>query len=72
LVHSEKAERFSFEYDQQRTPPAIGKPLQVDIAVRSAADQEAFDPKGLEEKFETVAGVDRSVRRRPRPAGHPA
>jgi len=38
----------------------------------SAADQEAFDPKGLEEKFETVAGVDRSVRRRPRPAGRPA
>jgi len=31
----------------------------------SAADQEAFDPKGLEEKFETVAGVDRSVARGP-------
>jgi len=46
LVHSEKAERFSFEYDQQRTPPAIGKPFRVDIAVRSAANQEANDPEG--------------------------
>jgi GWxTD domain-containing protein len=55
LMHSEKTERFIFEYDQQRSPAAIGKPFRVDIAIKSAADQEAADPKDLEEKFDAVA-----------------
>lgn len=55
LMHSEKTERFIFEYDQQRSPAAIGKPFRVDIAIKSASDQEALDPKDLEEKFDTVA-----------------
>ena len=55
LMHSEKTERFIFEYDQQRSPAVIGRPFRVDIAIKSAADQEALDPKDLEEKFDTVA-----------------
>lgn len=55
LMHSEKTERFIFDYDQQRSPAAIGKPFRVDIAIKSTSDQEAFDPKDLDEKFETVA-----------------
>jgi len=55
LIHSEQAERFYFDYDKQHAPPAIGKAFRVGISIKSGSDQEALDPKDLEEKFEAVA-----------------
>lgn len=42
-------------YDAQAAPKAIGKLFEVEMKMISNSDQESWDPKGLEEKFEAVA-----------------
>ena len=46
---------FTISYDEQAAPPAIGKPFNVELKMISNSEQESWDPKGLDEKFEAVA-----------------
>jgi GWxTD domain-containing protein len=46
---------FTISYDEQAAPRAIGKPFDVELKMISNSDQESWDPKGLDEKFEAVA-----------------
>lgn len=46
---------FTISYDAQAAPKAIGKPFDVELKMISNSDQETWDPKGLEAKFEAVA-----------------
>jgi len=46
---------FTISYDEQAAPRAIGKPFAVEMKMISNSEQEAWDPKGLDEKFEAVA-----------------
>jgi GWxTD domain-containing protein len=46
---------FTISYDAQAAPKAIGKPFDVELQMLSNADQESWDPKGLDAKFEAVA-----------------
>lgn len=46
---------FTLSYDAQAAPKAIGKPFDVELKMISDSDQETWDPKGLEAKFEAVA-----------------
>ncbi len=46
---------FTFVYDTEHAPKAIGKPFRAELKMYSAVDQEPADPRDLEAKFETVA-----------------
>ena len=46
---------FTFKYDESAAPKAIGKPFKVELKMISNADQESWDPKDLDAKFEAVA-----------------
>jgi len=46
---------FTLSHDAQAAPRAIGKPFNVELKMISNSDQESWDPKGLDEKFEAVA-----------------
>lgn len=46
---------FTLSYDAQAAPKAIGKPFNVELKMISNSDQESWDPKGLDDKFEAVA-----------------
>ena len=46
---------FTLSYDEQAAPRAIGKPFNVELKMISNSEQESWDPKGLDEKFEAVA-----------------
>jgi GWxTD domain-containing protein len=46
---------FTLSYDEQAAPRAIGKPFNVELKMISNSDQESWDQKGLDEKFEAVA-----------------
>jgi GWxTD domain-containing protein len=46
---------FTLAYDEQAAPKAIGKPFKVELKMISNADQESWDPKDLDAKFEAVA-----------------
>ena len=46
---------FTISYDAQAAPKAIGKPFDVEMKMISNSDQETWDPKGLDAKFEAVA-----------------
>jgi GWxTD domain-containing protein len=46
---------FTISYDAQTAPKAIGKPFDVELKMISNSDQETWDPKGLDAKFEAVA-----------------
>jgi len=46
---------FSFLYDDEHAPKAIGKAFRADLKMYSEADQEPADPRDLESKFEAVA-----------------
>jgi len=46
---------FTLAYDEQAAPKAIGKPFKVELKMISNSDQESWDPKDLDAKFEAVA-----------------
>jgi GWxTD domain-containing protein len=46
---------FTLIYDEQAAPKPIGKPFKVELKMNSNADQESWDPKDLDAKFEAVA-----------------
>jgi GWxTD domain-containing protein len=46
---------MTFVYDEPAAPKAIGKPFKIEVKMISSSYQETWDPKGLDEKFETIA-----------------
>ena len=46
---------FTFQYDEQAAPKVIGKPFKVELKMISNSEQESWDPKDLDAKFEAVA-----------------
>jgi len=46
---------FTFAYDEQAAPKPIGKAFKVELKMISNSDQESWDPKDLDAKFEAVA-----------------
>ena len=46
---------FTFVYDAEHAPKAIGKPFRAELKMYTDADQEPADPRDLDEKFEAVA-----------------
>lgn len=52
---------FTFIYDAEHAPKAIGKAFRAELKLYSEADQEPADPRDLEEKFEAVARASIAV-----------
>ena len=48
---------FTFIYDEEHAPKAIGKAFRAELKMYSAVDQEPADPRDLEAKFEQVAAA---------------
>lgn len=46
---------FTLQYDEKAAPKAIGKPFEIELQMISDSDQETWDPKDLDAKFEAVA-----------------
>ena len=46
---------FTFVYDDEHAPKAIGKAFRAELKMYSDADQEPADPRDLEGKFDVVA-----------------
>lgn len=46
---------FSFVYDKDAAPKAIGKPFRVELQMISESEQEPDDPRDLDSKFEAMA-----------------
>ena len=46
---------FTFIYDDEHAPKAIGKAFRAELKMYSEADQEPADPRDLEGKFDVVA-----------------
>ena len=61
----------TFGYDASSAPPAIGRAFEVELRMISNADQEAVDPKGLEEKIEAVAQASQTPKASPPGSSEP-
>jgi GWxTD domain-containing protein len=46
---------FTFVYDEEHAPKAIGKAFRAELKLFSEVDQEPADPRDLDAKFETVS-----------------
>ena len=54
-ANAAQAPMFTFVYNKEAAPKAIGKAFRVELKLFTAADQEPEDPQGLDQKFEAMA-----------------
>ncbi len=58
---------FTFIYDEEHAPKAIGKAFRAELKMYSEADQEPADPRDFDSKLEAVAQASMTASESPNP-----
>jgi GWxTD domain-containing protein len=66
-ANAAQAPMFTFVYNKEAAPKAIGKPFRVELKLFTEADQEPEDPQGLNQKFEAMAEASIASTESPNP-----